>query len=214
MQLFLIRHAQSANNALPDHQRVEDPGLTDLGSQQAELLADWIAALELNEIFVSPFLRTLLTVEPIYRATGIRPHVRPVLHEQGGCYSGWQPHLLVGRPGMNPEQIKARFPDYIIDPQIDNRGWWRSQPYENYSQACERAARLQALAMQDLQRSDARIAYVMHADIKLRFLERIEDRYLETPWNSSVTALQSNQSRLELVDYNRVDHLPTDLRSR
>ena len=36
MELYLIRHAQSQNNALPEEQRVEDPGLTELGNQQAD----------------------------------------------------------------------------------------------------------------------------------------------------------------------------------
>ena len=45
MTLFLIRHAQSANNALYDSSgstigRVEDPELTSLGVRQAQILAD------------------------------------------------------------------------------------------------------------------------------------------------------------------------------
>ena len=85
MQLFLIRHAQSQNNALPEEQRVEDPGLTELGHRQAELLADWVPALNLTRLITSPFRRTLLTTEPIRRATSLIPEVRVDLHEQGGC---------------------------------------------------------------------------------------------------------------------------------
>ena len=36
MQLYLIRHGQSENNGRPEHLRVEDAELTDLGHQQAE----------------------------------------------------------------------------------------------------------------------------------------------------------------------------------
>ena len=31
MPLLLIRHAQSINNSLPEEQRSDDPGLTELG---------------------------------------------------------------------------------------------------------------------------------------------------------------------------------------
>ena len=45
VQLYLIRHGQSENNARPEHLRVEDAELTDLGHQQAEQLAPWIATV-------------------------------------------------------------------------------------------------------------------------------------------------------------------------
>ena len=45
MELYIIRHAQSSNNALADErERVCDPHLTELGRQQAELLAAHLAA--------------------------------------------------------------------------------------------------------------------------------------------------------------------------
>ena len=37
--LYLVRHGESANNALPNHQRVADPSLTELGQKQAHNLA-------------------------------------------------------------------------------------------------------------------------------------------------------------------------------
>jgi 2,3-bisphosphoglycerate-dependent phosphoglycerate mutase len=48
MQLLLVRHAQSANNALPTELRVHDPGLTETGNLQAEHLADWLQTLPLT----------------------------------------------------------------------------------------------------------------------------------------------------------------------
>jgi broad specificity phosphatase PhoE len=46
MQLYFIRHGQSANNRLwdttsSDEGRVEDPELTDAGQQQAKLVAQF-----------------------------------------------------------------------------------------------------------------------------------------------------------------------------
>ena len=41
MRVHLIRHGQSANNALPEYQRIEDPALTPMGREQAERLGNW-----------------------------------------------------------------------------------------------------------------------------------------------------------------------------
>ena len=45
MEVYIIRHAQSTNNALMDdqHMRVEDPPLTEVGHQQAERLSAFLA---------------------------------------------------------------------------------------------------------------------------------------------------------------------------
>ncbi len=44
MELYIIRHAQSTNNALPDErERVCDPHLTEIGRRQADLLAAHLA---------------------------------------------------------------------------------------------------------------------------------------------------------------------------
>ena len=98
MELYLIRHAQSENNAQPEEQRVEDPALTAMGRRQAGLLADWITSLNLTRLITSPFLRTLETTEAIRQATRLTPEVRVQLHEQGGCYRGYGPDGREGRP--------------------------------------------------------------------------------------------------------------------
>ena len=44
MELFIIRHGQSGNNALANiRDRSVDPPLTDLGERQAEMLATYVA---------------------------------------------------------------------------------------------------------------------------------------------------------------------------
>ena len=78
----LIRHGQSLNNALPDSQRVDDPGLTDLGKRQAEHLGYWQPELPVQHLFCSPFLRSLETTVPLAAQTGILPAIRADLFEQ------------------------------------------------------------------------------------------------------------------------------------
>ena len=100
MDLYLIRHAQSLNNAQPPELRVEDPALTDLGHEQSRRLAEHVTSLRLTKLITSPFRRALQTAEHIRLATGLIPEVRIDLHETGGCVSGIAPPLMVGRPGM------------------------------------------------------------------------------------------------------------------
>lgn len=68
--LYLVRHAQSTNNAQPESQRIPDPPLTDLGEQQAQALALAIDQLSPDHLFSSPFLRTLQTTAPVAQALG------------------------------------------------------------------------------------------------------------------------------------------------
>jgi 2,3-bisphosphoglycerate-dependent phosphoglycerate mutase len=211
MELFLIRHAQSVNNALPEEQRVEDPPLTDLGHQQARRLAAVLPELKLTKIVTSPFLRTLQTTEHLRRKTGLVPHVRVELHEHGGCVSGNWLIGHTGRPGMNREQILAEFSGYEVAVDIDGEGWWRCQPYETVELAQVRAKTLLERTIADFAATDARVAYVMHADFKRMFLEVFHREPLACPYNASISRLTITPHETRLEDYNNVDHLHDDL---
>ena len=211
MELYLIRHAQSRNNALPEDQRVEDPALTELGEQQAGLLAKWITELNLTRLISSPFLRTLLTTEQIHKETRLPVEVRSELHEQGGCYSGHTPQNIVGRPGLTRREIEQRFPAFCVAADIDGQGWWRSQPHEGRDLARQRAKRLLQQTREEFAHRDERIAYVMHADIKLLFLEHLHPEPLATPYNVSVSKILFHADSVRLEDYNFVQHLPSHL---
>ena len=51
MELFIIRHGQSGNNALANiRDRSVDPPLTDLGERQAEMLGEYVARGENQEL--------------------------------------------------------------------------------------------------------------------------------------------------------------------
>jgi 2,3-bisphosphoglycerate-dependent phosphoglycerate mutase len=214
MQLYLIRHAQSENNALPEDKRVEDPGLTELGRQQAEHLAEWIPALRLTRLITSPFRRTLLTTEPIRRATALIPEVRIDLHEQGGCYSGHEFGNLVGRPGMSRREIEIEFSGFQVADGIDGEGWWQSKPYETSEAARRRAERLLESARREFAHTDERVAFVMHADIKLLLLSHLNSEPLAVPYNTSVSEIEFTSSSHQLRVFNQICHLPAHLLSR
>ncbi len=144
MDLYLNRHAQSLNNARSEARRVEDPPLSKLGREQGAYLVRHVVALGLTRMVVSPFLRTLQTAELLRPVTGLTPQVAVLLHEVGGCMRGPLPSEMVGRRGLTRSAIESGFPDYEIDPEIDERGWWQSRPNETGEQAAVRARELLA----------------------------------------------------------------------
>ena len=213
MELFLIRHAQSANNAKPESQRVPDPGITEVGRQQAARLADWVRELELTMLITSPFLRTLQTTQHIHEATGLTPLVRSEWHEHGGCYTGFRPGELRGQPGMNRSEIETRFKGYQVHDAIDHQGWWRSQDWETVDQARVRAARVLQQTQEEFADSDERVAIVTHADFKRFFVESFHEDWVDVPANTSVSSLEISPDGARLVQLNRVDHLPVELQT-
>jgi 2,3-bisphosphoglycerate-dependent phosphoglycerate mutase len=211
MRLYLIRHAESQNNALPESQRVEDPGITELGYRQARHLAERVGGLGLTKLFTSPFLRTLQTTSPIYEATRLTPNVRVALHEEGGCYSGYTPENMAGRPGMGRSDIEREFPGFIVSAELGDGGWWTSALHESHELAGRRAAQLFQRTVDEFSDTDEHVAFVMHADIKMLFLQQFHSEPLDLPSNTSITAIQLSAGDCRLVDYNCVRHLPDDL---
>ncbi|GLY13661.1 histidine phosphatase family protein [Kineosporia rhizophila] len=114
MQLVLVRHGQSTNNANylaavarqqaqdtgepGDAQiaeeivgypaRVPDPALTDLGERQAQALGKALAAGEVpftpTHLYASPTLRAVATARPLSEASGLPILLQPDAYEVGG----------------------------------------------------------------------------------------------------------------------------------
>ena len=93
MKVFLIRHAQSEENALDFRQTVtaqvyneiiqrsHSVRLTALGEQQAEQVAELMARERIEKLYSSPFTRARLTAEYISTRTGLEPHIIEDLRE-------------------------------------------------------------------------------------------------------------------------------------
>ena len=211
MQLYLIRHAQSSNNASPDNARVEDAPLTDLGHRQAIHLAQWIPSLKLTRLLSSPFLRTLQTTDHIRQTVALKPQISTQLHELGGCVEGPTPDVMVGRPGMTRSEIESRFPAFDITPDIDGRGWWRNKPYETREEARGRAAKLLAQIRQELAETDERLGCVTHGGFTPLLITCFDPTPREVPHNASVARIDITQKTIRLNYYDRVEQLPANL---
>ncbi len=229
-RILLIRHAQSANNALAEYLRVCDPGLTPLGERQATKLATTLKNYSIDRLFCSPFRRSLETTRPIAESLEIYPEIRSDLFEQGGCYSGYLPGQERGELGMGRDELSARFPGWLIDARIGTAGWW-GKPYESEFQAIQRASAVRTwLEGQTDLRHDGLDALVIHADFERLLLIALlgEQAFgtgsrLDAPVaNASLTLLEyraqgklwagtdRNSRRWTILSFNATDHLDPD----
>ncbi len=227
-QLLLIRHAQSANNALPESQRVSDPGLTPLGSLQAQALATWLMGYRPTHLYCSGFRRALETTGPIAEKLSLQPTVHYDLFEQGGCYSGYLPNQKAAASGMGRGQIRQLFGDWNIDSRISDHGWYHGRELENDDQAIDRANTVAHWIVDELVSSNThngrlyRPALIIHADFKAILLESLLSRqqshafFANRPyrvaefWNASVTQLTWLDQHWQVDFWNSIGHLPAD----
>jgi broad specificity phosphatase PhoE len=239
MELYLIRHAQSTNNALTDQRdRVSDPPLTDLAHRQVQLLAEHLACgtnfepklgwsveatgsrgrrgFEINRLYCSAMWRALQTAGPIGEALGLTPEVWLDLHEQGGIFldqSDGGSRLCY--PGKTRAEILATFPHYQLSDDITEEGWWHN-PYEEWP-ACHGRAIKVAKRLWEWADRDERIALVTHggfldALIKALFNNLPSPHFFYHHNNTAITRLDFYPgNHLGLRYLNRVDHLPPEL---
>lgn len=210
--LYLIRHGESANNALPEHLRVCDPALTDLGQKQARHLALHYADIDrIDHVLVSPFRRTLQTAQPLLEVRGTRGNIWTDIYEVGGCYSGYEAGYLIGQPGMTDEEIRSEFPEVDIPSDIDHRGWYKSQPFETWEMAIPRASEQAAKLKSTFADENSVVFCFIHADFKQLLLQHLlpseKDYHGNDISNSSVTYLHFNGNQGRVIDYCNIDHL-------
>jgi broad specificity phosphatase PhoE len=189
MDLYIIRHAQSANNALPDERdRVCDPELTEIGRRQADLLAGHLATgrdlhplptrhlntpislnghgrFHIDRLFTSAMRRCLQTTYPISRALGLQPEIWVDIHEHGGIWLDRGEGVgRVGYGGITRPEVQTHFAGYAVPQGVTDTGWWRGgfEPLEDaLARAARVAATLRAWGAQ-AERTDEKIALITH----------------------------------------------------
>ena len=232
MELFIIRHAQSTNNALSDpRNRVCDPSLTELGHRQAEIVAQHLAngthstpweensrarGYGITRLYCSPMWRALLTTQYVGQALGLTPEVWIDIHERGGIYLDHGAEGVIGYPGKTRAEILTEFPNYVLPESITDQGWWHQPGQENRSAFYERVVRV-AEKLRTWAASDEQIAMVSHG----AFVDSLLKALLNQPLNYDVyyhhlsTAISwvgfRNDGHLDVEYLNWVNHLPPEL---
>ena len=223
MDLFLIRHGQSANNVLKDVTlRDQDPELTELGYRQAEKLAEFLAGgghFEPTErpffdrLYCSPMVRAMLTARPVGEALGLVPEVWIDIHEVGGIYLDHGPERgIMGYPGQTRAEMAARFPGYTLPAEVGEGGWW-TEGMESFHAGQGRAIGV-AAALRARAASDERIALVSHGGFMSCLLQALgrqlpADGFYYEHGNTAVSRLELSGDGTTVVRYlNRLEHLP------
>ncbi len=170
MKLLIIRHGQSANNALFIQTggyagRSSDPVLTDLGKRQAQLLADAVADGRLpvkpTVITSSLFSRAIQTAAPLADALDLPILGQLDTYEIGGPYHGLssERRVFAGTPASELIKITARLQ---IPDGADDTGWYRLDHRESVAESYLRAQQVMSRVLTRWGRSDETVAIVCH----------------------------------------------------
>lgn len=238
MQFYFIRHGQSANNALwsrngSSKDRVDDPELTEIGQQQAKLLAQYICQKD-SEVKASPYtsftrgyfgithiysslmVRAIQTSLPISEALQIPIVAWPEIHECGGIYlddpvTGEQ----CGRPGKTRSYFMENFKTLVLPDHVTDAGWW-NRPYESPDDRPIRARKVYESLIERHGGTDDHVAIVSHGDFYNHLMRVIFDIQGDQSWllmyNTAITRIDFDKGgHPVLVYHNWTDHLPDDL---
>src|SRR5512145_1450350 len=168
MELYFIRHGQSQNNASwddPKYQESPDPALTEIGHEQARILAEFLkknrqikdekiwniqnrSGFGLTHIYTSMMERAVYTAAPISKALDISLIVWRDIFEEGGIYSRGDKRSspedkanVLGLPGRPRSFFVENFPALTLPEELNEAGWW-NRPYEAVDERQPRADRV------------------------------------------------------------------------
>ena len=228
MTLFLIRHAQSANNALYDSSgstigRVEDPELTSLGVRQAQILADYLGdndssdgEYRFSHLYCSLMVRAVATATAVSKTCRLPVVAWPQVHERMGIFledelSG----ELIGQPGKTRAYFEEHYPELELPNSLNEHGWW-NRPAETAVQWQKRArAFLEELRRRHDDETD-RVAVVTHGGFYHEVMMALtggtsSDGLWFTMHNTGITRIDFRPSHTAVIYHNCLDHLSPEL---
>jgi len=217
MEFYFIRHGQSQNNANwgnQDYKESPDPALTELGHEQARLLAEFLKKKQtiipgkdwniqnrygfgLTHVYCSLMERAAFTAAPIAQALDIPLIAWKEIHEEGGIFSRGDKRSspadkanVVGLPGRPRSFFMENFQTITLPDDLDETGWW-NRPFEAEEERQPRAdqvfAELLARHRDREGQPEARVALVSHGGFFMRLLSSI----LVLPWRQAAHGLKS-----------------------
>jgi 2,3-bisphosphoglycerate-dependent phosphoglycerate mutase len=244
MELYFIRHGQSQNNASwdnPDYKENPDPALTEIGHEQARLLAEFLKKNQtitndkvwniqnrygfgLTHIYTSMMERAVYTAAPTAQALEIPLIAWKEIHEEGGIFSRGDKSNVLGLPGRPRSFFAENFPTLTLPEELDETGWW-NRPFEAEEERQPRAdqvfAHLLARHKDQEAQSEHRVAFVSHGGFFMRLICAI----LKLPWrqaafsmkswfilnNCSISRFDIHKEEINIAYLNRTDHLSDHL---
>ena len=101
MNLYMVRHGQTAASRENRFSGSSDPPLTAAGEAMAQELALAYASLNWDAIYSSPMLRARQTADALGRLTGVQVVIEDGLKEMD--YGEWE--------GLKHDDVKVRWPE-------------------------------------------------------------------------------------------------------
>ena len=224
MQLYFIRHGQSANNAgwgNPDYKESPDPALTEIGIKQAQRTAEYLESNQevtkpehwnnqnqhgfgITRIYASLMERAVHTAS--YAASRLKvPFEAWDIHESGGIFGRDGDMKLQGLPGQPRSFFESNFPTFNLPNSLYEDGWW-NRPFETEEECQTRAEHVWADLM--TRHSDKKgqpeqhIAFVSHGGFFMHLMCAI----LDLPWKNASNGLESwfllNNCSISRIDVN------------
>lgn len=245
MELYIIRHAQSENNAIwaktkSEVGRFSDPEITDIGHQQAKLVAERLAvkntavssdhpdfqnrySFDLTHLYTSYMTRSVQTSSYIATATGLPLMGWEEIHEWGGLYDlDIETDSYVSVAGPNRAYFTERFPHLVLPDSFGEQGWW-NRPYEERPATVARAKLFYSQLMERHGGTNDRVGMVSHggfiAIFMLLLTEAFDDDNIlkldKRVWfaqnNTSITRINFGDDYVQVAYQNDVSHLPAEL---
>jgi len=225
-KLYLIRHAQSENNAIwdgrGDHQpgRKVDPEITAAGYRQAEVLSAHLthpeseprqhpfqAAAEshfgLTHVYCSLMTRSILTAKHITDASGLPLQAMPDIFEKHGIYDLDEQGNMHDVPGPDRGYFNQRFPDLGLPDDFNDSGWW-SRPVEDDARFLQRMKKVVADVRLRMAGTDDHVAMVVHGDFLDQFVNELMGVVRHQPnydshWVGNWTFHNTSISRIDFL---------------
>lgn len=101
MNLYMVRHGQTADSRENRFSGSSDPPLTTVGEAMAQAFAQAYASVTWEAIYTSPMLRTRQTADALCKLTGVHANLEDGLKEID--YGEWE--------GLRQADVKQRWPE-------------------------------------------------------------------------------------------------------
>ena len=226
MRLYLIRHAESANNALYSSQsdlssRSPDPDITATGHRQSALLAAHLAdpageprhhpfsangnrRYGLTHLYCSLMTRAMLTAGYVAEACAIPAVAHPEMFERGGIYQFNEAGQSIGLPGPDRAYFTGRFPGHILPAQLNAPGWY-NRPAESDDAFLDRVRSVVTDVRRRHEHTDDVVALVVHGDFIDQFINELMDvprkpENYHRSWEANWAFHNTSISRIDFVD--------------
>jgi len=186
--IYLIRHGLAAAGADD-----LDPGLAELGHEQARAAAKGLIGVTLPRLVVSPLRRTRETAAPIAEALGVIPEIRDEVAE-------------VFDPSMPSGQRKAMIGPFMA-------GKWADQPEVLRAWRARVVAALLAMGLESAAAGSDLVVVSHYIAIGVAIGEATgDDRVVPAPIaNCSITTMEVGHGKFTLLAAAATGHLAPDM---